>query len=71
MKTVDYLRIILSLLLLWGVYTETGIWTTLVLFLILIQIEINNYLKKRKNSGKCYWECKVDLDGDNLTATRE
>jgi len=32
-------RWILSLLLLWGVYSETGVWTTLTLFLIVLTFE--------------------------------
>ena len=33
-------RIALSLALLYGVYTETGIWTTIVLFLVMHYIEL-------------------------------
>lgn len=43
------LRIILSLLLLYGVYTETGIWTVSVLFLIMVDIEGTEYLKAKRN----------------------
>lgn len=40
-----YIRIILSLLFLYGAYTETGIWTVLILFLILVNTEVEIYLK--------------------------
>ena len=38
------IRIILSVLLLYGVYTETGIWTTISFSLILIALELEAYL---------------------------
>ena len=38
------IRTILTLLLLCGVYTETGKWTTISLFLIFLAIEIYGYL---------------------------
>lgn len=37
-------RIILTLLLIYGVYTETGMWTALSLFLVFVGIEIQGYL---------------------------
>ena len=43
---LGYVRIILSLLLLYGVYTETGVWTTVAMGLILIETEISGYAKK-------------------------
>lgn len=45
------IRIILSLLLLYGVYTETGIWTVIILFLIMNYIECESYLKAKHNKG--------------------
>ena len=45
-------RIIITMLLLYGVYTETGKWTALSLFLVFIAIEILMYLQlneKEKN----------------------
>lgn len=33
------IRIILTLLLIYGVYTETGIWTALSIFLIALSME--------------------------------
>jgi len=44
---VGCIRIILSALLLYGVYTETGIWTAILLFLIVAISEIEAYLKRR------------------------
>ena len=46
MCLVNYIRIILSLLLFYGVYTETGIWTTVSLFLVFVTSEIEGYLKR-------------------------
>ena len=34
------IRLILTLALLYGVYTETGIWTTIALALIALSLEI-------------------------------
>lgn len=48
MKTIQTIaRIILCLLLLYGVYTETGYLTTFALFLIFVGSEIDIYLKRR------------------------
>ena len=41
------IRIILTPLLIYGVYGETGIWTALSLFLIFIAIEAQGYLMRR------------------------
>jgi len=43
------IRYILTMALLYGVYTETGIWTTLALLLSVIGIEANTSLIKRRN----------------------
>ena len=48
MKKIQIIiRIILTLALIYGAYTETGIWTALSLFLIFIGMEIHGYLIKR------------------------
>jgi hypothetical protein len=41
------LRIILSIALLVGVYSETGIWTTLSLALIGLSHELENYYRRK------------------------
>lgn len=41
------IRIILTLLLIYGVYLETGIWTTLSLFLIFVGMEAQGYLTEK------------------------
>lgn len=38
-----YIRFSLTALLLYGVYTETGIWTALLLFLIVTAIEVRSH----------------------------
>lgn len=43
-----YIRIALSLVLLCGVYTETGIWTTLALFLVLVETETEIYKRQKR-----------------------
>lgn len=48
-------RMILTILLLYGVYTETGKWTTLSLFLIFIAIEILMYLQLNEKEKKSLW----------------
>jgi len=50
MHIIDYIRIALSLLLLYGVYTETGIWTTILLFLVVATAEYKAYLERRQVS---------------------
>jgi len=50
MNIIDYIRIALSLLLLYGVYTETGIWTTILLFLVVATAELKSYLERRQVS---------------------
>jgi len=50
MHIIDYIRIALSLLLLYGVYTETGIWTTILLFLVVATAELKSYLERRQVS---------------------
>lgn len=40
-KTITSVRIILSLLLIYGVYTETGIWTTIAVGLFFVDSEIS------------------------------
>lgn len=42
------IRIILSLMLLYGVYTETGVWTTLSLFLVFTGMEIVTQLMRKR-----------------------
>ena len=48
MKVSGIIRITLTLLLIYGAYTETGIWTALSLFLILWAIEIITWERHRK-----------------------
>lgn len=45
-KIVPTIRVILTICLLAGVYSETGIWTTLCLFLVFVWSEGEAYLKK-------------------------
>ena len=40
------IRMALSLALVYGVFTETGIWTTIMCLLIVAYIELHNYLHK-------------------------
>ena len=42
------IRILLSLVLCYAIYTETGIWTTLFAILMLVMIEANAKLKNEK-----------------------
>jgi len=42
-------RMVLTVGLLYGVYNEAGIWTTLSLFLISVYIELQEIIKKSKN----------------------
>lgn len=37
-------RWVLSLLLLWGIYTETGLWTTTGFFLLILGLEIGAFM---------------------------
>lgn len=46
------LRIVLSLLILYGVYTETGFWTVSVLFLFMVDMEGVTYLKTKHKQHK-------------------
>ena len=49
------IRIVLSVLLLYGVYTETGIWTTISFSLVLIAFELEaclNSLKAKRSRIK-------------------
>ena len=54
MKLIRWSRWLLSLLLLYGVFTETGLWTTLFLFLILVKCEIKKVLKRNEGGNECY-----------------
>ncbi len=47
MKTTSIIRFILTLALIFGVYTETGHWTALSLFLVFFYIEISTWLKQQ------------------------
>ena len=50
MKNISTIaRIILSLVLIYLVYTETGFFTALTVFLIMLNIELKNKLKKQLN----------------------
>ncbi len=40
---INYIRWVLSVALLYGVYTETGPWTTLALAFVMLSFEINAY----------------------------
>lgn len=40
-------RWVLTLLLIWGVYTETGVWTALTITLILLEIEVRTLAAMR------------------------
>ena len=44
------IRIILTLLLVYGIYTETGIWTALSLFLVFVGMEVQAYLTGKLRS---------------------
>jgi len=46
------IRFILTFLLIYGAYTETGIWTALSLFLIFMSVEIQSYLIRKSNEKK-------------------
>jgi len=52
MYFIAYIRILLSLALLYGAYAETGLFTTLILFLILGHEEINAYLHRKDAANK-------------------
>jgi len=41
MNITNIIRFILSIAILYGVFTETGIWTTISLFLILLKFEMD------------------------------
>lgn len=41
------IRLLLSLLLIYGVFTETGKWTALTLFLVFIALECQNIINSR------------------------
>ena len=45
------IRFILTLALIYGAYTETGVFTTLSLLLIFVAIELNGWLTKRATDG--------------------
>jgi len=47
-KLATIARILLTMALIYGVYTETGIWTALSLFLISIAIELQSFIIKNK-----------------------
>lgn len=49
MKASKIIRCLLTLLLIYGVYTETGIWTTLSMILIFIAFELIA-IKRRRES---------------------
>jgi len=40
------IRLILTIVLLYGVYTETGIWTALSLFLVFSAIELQDFVDR-------------------------
>ncbi len=40
------IRIVLSFLLIYGVFTETGVFTALFCFLTMLSIEVTNYNQK-------------------------
>ena len=46
------IRYVLTMALLYGAYTETGIWTTIALLLSVIGIEGNTTLIKRRLKWK-------------------
>ena len=46
------IRIILTLALVYGAYTETGIWTSICLLLITTSIELQGFLAQKKDGGK-------------------
>ena len=39
---INIIRYIITALLLFGVYTETGAWTTIVLFLLALRVELED-----------------------------
>jgi len=43
------IRLVLYILILFKVHTETGIWTTLTIFLMTINVEVTNLSIKRIN----------------------
>jgi hypothetical protein len=47
-KITTIIRIFLTVALLYGVYTETGIWTTTSLFLTAIGLELAGYIVSKK-----------------------
>lgn len=47
MKTTDYIRFVLTCLLIICSYNETGIFTAVLLFLICLRFEILDFLKRK------------------------
>ena len=43
-KNTVIIRIILSILLMFGIYKETGVWTTLAVFLLFLSVEGLSYI---------------------------
>ena len=57
MKLIRFIiRIGLSLLLLYGVYTETGIWTAISMFLCFVALEAHSFILNNKEifENECY-----------------
>ena len=46
-KIQKIIRYALTLLIIYGAYTETGMWTALSLFLIFMSMEIHGYLMEK------------------------
>lgn len=50
-KDAKYVRYFLTLLLVYGVYTETGKWTALSFLLVFVAIEVTSYLVRKLIEG--------------------
>ena len=53
-------RVIVTVLLLIGVYSETGIWTTIVLSLICLEIELRTLVANLKKDSDRELERKIN-----------
>jgi len=52
MKITTYIRWILSILLVYGIYTETGIWTMIAFILIVGENEVKTLVKEHAKHAR-------------------
>jgi len=67
----SYIRIALTLLMLWGISTETGPWTTMAFVLLFIGLECGLHESRKKEKSRMYVDTYLKHVADIIKEKRD